>query len=117
MNRTVAKEQGGVNNKIGGVACGEGITGPYAKDVAKECDTVWRFSWVQAKGIVGSGSEPDGIGSRVESGRLQESEGPRRRTGRGFGGQAQMGEDLGNHHGTVDGGDDRYGQPQLLFQI
>ena len=76
MNRTVAKEQGGVNNKIGGVACGEGITGPYAKDVAKDCDTVWRFSWVQAKGIVGLGSEPDGIGSRVGSGRLRESECP-----------------------------------------
>jgi len=68
MNRTVAKEQGGVNNKIGDAACEEGLTGPYAKDVAKECDTVWRLRWVQAKGIVGSGSEPDGIGSRVGSG-------------------------------------------------
>ena len=69
MNRTVAKEQGGVNNKIGDAACEEGLTGPYAKDVAKECDTVWRLRWVQAKGIGGSGSEPDGIGSRVGLGR------------------------------------------------
>ncbi len=62
MNRTVAKEQGGVNNKIGDAACEEGLTGPYAKDVAKDCDTVWRFSWVQAKGMAAQGL------TRMESG-------------------------------------------------
>jgi len=46
--------------------------------------------------IVGSGIEPDGFGSRVESGCVKEIECPRRRKGRGFGGQAQMGENLAN---------------------
>ena len=32
--------------KMGEVACEEGLTGPSAKDVAKDCDIVWRFRWV-----------------------------------------------------------------------
>ncbi len=43
------------------------------------------------------------------SGRLKEIACPRRRTGRGSGGQAQVGEDLGNYPGIVDGGDERHG--------
>ncbi len=67
--------------------------------------------WVGAgqRGIVGLGAEPEYIGSRVESGRLKESECPRRRTGLGSGGQPQMGENLGSRPGIFDGGDDRQG--------
>ena len=52
--------------------------------------------------------KPDGIGFRVELGRLNEIAGLRRRTGWGFGGQAQMGEDFDNHGGIFNGGDERH---------
>ena len=51
--------------------------------------------------------EANEIGSRVGSGRLKERESLHRRTGWGFGGQAQMGEDLGNDRGIFNGGDER----------
>ncbi len=53
--------------------------------------------------------ESDGMGSRVESGRLKEIAGPRRRTVWGSGGQAQVGENLDDHRRLFDGGDDGQG--------
>ncbi len=47
-------------------------------------------------------------GSQVGSGHLNERVGLRRCTGRGFGGQAQMSEDLGYHRGIFNGGDERH---------
>jgi len=41
-----------------------------------------------------------------ESSRLEQRQGPRRGAGRGAGGQAQVGEDLDDHPGINDGGDD-----------
>ena len=55
--------------------------------------------------------EAKGLESRVGSGRLKELVGRRRRTGRGFGGQAQMGEDLGNHRGIFDRGNESHRPP------
>jgi hypothetical protein len=50
-----------------------------------------------------------GGGSGLGSGRLDESEVPRRRSGRCPGGQAEVGKDLGDHGGIYDGGEDRQG--------
>ena len=62
---------------------------------------VWAPGWNRMKA--------EGIASWLGSGRLKERGGLDRRTGWGFGGQAQMGEDLHNHPGIFDGGneDDR----------
>ncbi|MEE8301276.1 MAG: extracellular solute-binding protein, partial [Candidatus Tectomicrobia bacterium] len=52
----VPKKQRGVNRanqrsqNEGVSACEKGLTGPCAKDVAKDWDTLWRFRWVRAKG-------------------------------------------------------------------
>ncbi len=55
------------------------------------------------------------MGSRIGggSGRLGSIEGPGRCSGRSSGGQAEMGEDLGDHGGMFDGGDDLQGVAAL----
>ena len=60
-----------------------------------------------------SGMAADSIGSRVGSGRLKKRVGLYRRAGWSSGGQAQMSEDLGNHRGIYDGGDNRQGAATL----
>jgi hypothetical protein len=49
-----------------------------------------------------------GIGGGSE-GQLESIEGPGRCSGRCSGGQTEMGEDLGDHGGMLDGGDDLQG--------
>ena len=60
-----------------------------------------------------------GGGSGLGSGRLDESEVPRRGSGRCPGGQAKGVEDLGHHGRIYDGGDDRQGAAAVgaLFTI
>jgi len=55
------------------------------------------------------------IGSR--SGYLESVEWPRRGSGRYPGGQAEMSEDLGNHRGVYDGGDEGTAAMGAVFQI
>ena len=57
--------------------------------------------------------EGEGSESWLGSGRLKERGGLDRRRGWGFGGQAQMRQDLHNHRGIFDDGDERYGATTL----
>ena len=61
VKRKVPKEPRGVNRanqrseNEGVSACEKGLTGPFAKDVAKECDTLWRVGWGRGpRGVGGS---------------------------------------------------------------
>ena len=54
-----------------------------------------------------------GAGIGGGSGQLESIEGPGRCSGRCSGGQTEMGEDLGNHGGMLDGGDDLQGATAL----
>ncbi len=53
----------------------------------------------------------------VESGRFEEFEGARRRPGRCPGGQAQMGEDLGNHRSIFSGRGDLQGATATIAEF
>ena len=65
--------------KIVGVARQEGLTGPCAKEVAKNCDRLRRFRWMKAYGDCRLlGPEPEYIEAWVTSGRLKEIAGPGR---------------------------------------
>ena len=79
----------------------------------------WRLAWVRAKGGCRLRElNRRGGGNGLGSGRLEGGV-PRWCSGRCPGGQAEMGEDLGNHGGMFDGGDDRQGAAAVgtLFNI
>jgi hypothetical protein len=60
-----------------------------------------------------------GAGFGGGSGQFESIEGPGRCSGRCASGQAEMGEDLGNHGGVYDGGDDLQGAATMgaVFQV
>ena len=70
-------------------------------------------------GLSAQGLNRMGSGIGGGSGQLESIEGPRRCSGRCPGGPAQMREDLGDHGGIFDGGDDRQGATTLgaVFQV
>jgi hypothetical protein len=73
-------------------------------------ETVWRLARARVKGgcrLRGLNRTGDSIG--WGSGRLESLEWPRWGSGRCPGGQAEMGEDLGDHRGLFDGSDDLQG--------
>ena len=73
----VPKEQRGVNranqrSENGGAACGEGLTGPYAKDFANAWDTFWRIGGEGQGGVSAQGV------NRMESAGIRPIGGPER---------------------------------------
>ena len=58
----------------------------------------------------------DGIGPPVRLGHHHERIGMRQKTGQGFGGQAQMRDDLGNNCGIFDGDDDPQGAATISLK-
>ncbi len=67
---------------------------------------VTRWEVKKPREIVGSGTEPE---SRVVLGRLKELTGAAQAPRWRASGQAQMGENLDDHRGLFDGGDERQG--------
>ncbi|MDQ3773219.1 MAG: hypothetical protein M3461_01985 [Pseudomonadota bacterium] len=69
----------------------------------------WRLGRARAKGDCRLRAEPDGRGYRFGIRLYWSRSNSRRGSGRCSGGQAEMGEDLGDHGGVLDGGDDLKG--------
>ena len=69
------------------------------------------------RGLSAQGVEPDGGGFTAGISHWESVEWPRGRSGRCLGGQAEMGEDLGDHGRMFDGGDDRQGTAATRGQL
>jgi hypothetical protein len=73
--------------KMRGVSPRGDLTGPYAKDVAKDWDTLWRMGWGRAKGGLSAQERyRNTSASGPESGRLKEIADAGQCTGWGSGG-------------------------------
>jgi hypothetical protein len=92
----------------GSGAWNQGICGPFVGPRRYVSERFGVSGERGPRGRVGSGAEPDGDGDRRGI-RPVGIEGPGRCSGRCSGGQAEMGKDLGNHGGMLDGGDDLQG--------
>ena len=79
----------------------------------------WRLARAQAKGVVGSGAEPDGLGDRWGIRPVGIDRRPWPLLGAGLGRAAEVGEDLGDHGWMLDGGDDLQGAAAAgaVFQV
>lgn len=87
-----------------------GLSSACAKVHASHLDSWWRVGGGKGqRENVGSGTDPEYVGSRVGSSRVKAVPGAGRCPRWGAGGQPQMPENLDAHRGHIDGGNKRHG--------